>query len=200
MTPAEIDEVEALVDKIKTPKKPKLLDRFGFPLSDSYCTPLWLAAMLPMVDTDPCSNPRSKVRARRAYSLEKKLDGKKLPWHGSVYLNWPYSDPLPWALKLIAEMEAGRCTEAIVLCKLDTSTEWWHTLIGYGKPDLWTFDKRILFDEPPELIAARIKKYAEEGKSGGEKSSTNFSSAIIHHRGDRPSLRLESVASRWSMM
>lgn len=175
----------------------KLLDQFGNPLSDSYVTPPWLTAMLPQVDLDPCSNPRSTVRARRTYSLEKRLDGLKLPWNGSIFLNWPYSDPLPWAKKLLTSLIEGRCTEAIVLCKLDTSTDWWHTLIDFEKPEMWTFDRRVPFVEPAALIAERIKKFAEKGKPGGEKSSNNFCSAIIHHRLVAPSLQLESVASRW---
>jgi hypothetical protein len=121
-----------------------------------------------------------------------------------VFLNWPYSDPEPWAEKLIEELASGRCTEAIVLCKLDSSTAWWHTLTSYGTPEMWTFDKRILFDEPPALVADRMRKFAEAGKPGGEKSSTNFASTIIHHRhppkqqgrGGEP-LQLEAVATRW---
>jgi hypothetical protein len=169
----------------------KLLDRFGNPLSDSYCTPRWLTAMLPLVDKDPCSNPRSTVRARRSYSLETKLDGLVLPWNGSVFLNWPYSDPEPWVLKLINELEAGRCTEAIVLCKLDTSTAWWRTLTGHGQPELWMFDKRLLFDEPPALVEARI------ARGGSTKSSTDFCSAVVHHRGTGAPLALDVVATRW---
>lgn len=183
----------------------KLLDRFGNPYSDSYCTPEWLTAILPMVDTDPCSNPRSTVRARRSYSLEKKLDGKILPWNGSVFLNWPYSDPMPWVEKMLNEMAAGRCTEVIILCKLDSSTEWWHRATNFvlesstdfSRPELWTFDKRIAFAEPPQLVAERVKKYVELGKPGGEKSSTNFASTIIHHRGQSEILNLDHVATRW---
>jgi len=175
----------------------KLLDQFGLPLSDSYCTPSWLTAMLPQVDLDPCSNPRSTVRAKRTYSLEKKLDGLKLPWNGSVFLNFPYSDPLPWIMKLNEDLLAGRCTEAIVLCKLDSSTEWWQVLTGFEQPELWTFDKRIQFDEPPALIADRVRKFTEAGKPGGEKSSNNFCSAIVHHRGKALELKLDTVASRW---
>jgi hypothetical protein len=178
----------------------KLLDQFGNPASDGYCTPPWLTAMLPITDIDPCSNPRSTVRSRRAYSLEKKLDGLKLPWSGSVFLNWPYSDPLPWANKLIEELLAGRCTSAIVLCKLDSSTEWWQKLVSFEKPELWMFDRRISFIEPPELIAERMRKLAEAGKPGGEKSSNNFCSAIIHYRGKTPELALNVVASRWGRM
>jgi len=183
----------------------KLLDPFGFPLSDSYCTPRWLTALLPQVDVDPCSNTRSTVKARRTFSLEKKLDGLKLPWSGSVFCNFPYSDPMPWCAKLIEELKSGRCTEAIILCKLDTSTGWWRTLLSGGDPELWMFDKRICFDEPPALVAERIKKYTALGKSGGDKSSTNFSSTIIHYRvvqleggpAFAPALSLGSVATCW---
>jgi len=177
--------------------KSKLLDQFGNPLSDSYTTPAWLTARLPLVDTDPCSNPRSTVRARRAYSLERKLDGLALPWNGSVFLNWPYSNPLPWASKLRAELAAGRCTSAIVLAKLDTSTEWWRVLVDDASIEQWQFRCRVLFGEPPKLIAARVQKYAELGKPGGEKSSTNFCSVIIHFRGDTAPLALDEFADRW---
>jgi hypothetical protein len=166
--------------------------------------------MLPIADLDPCSNPRSTVRARRTYSLEKKLDGRKLPWRGSIFLNWPYSDPMPWAEKLIAELESGQVVEAIVLCKLDPSVGWWQTLMTFGSPDLWVFDRRLQFGEPEALVAERLRKYAEAGKPGGEKSSTNFPSAILHYRSNgviqRPSglasaiapvLQLDTVATRW---
>jgi hypothetical protein len=177
----------------------KLLDQFGNPYSDSYCTPPWLTQRLPMVDLDPCSNPRSTVRARRRYSLEMRLDGLKLPWVGSVFLNWPYSDPLPWAIKLREELASGRCTQAIVLCKHDSSTEWWRELVKGATPDQWQFFSRIQFDEPKELVADRVAKFVAEGKSAksGEKSSNNFCSTIIHHRGQNAQLVLEDFADRW---
>jgi hypothetical protein len=179
----------------------KLLDKFGNPLSDSYCSPLWFTRALPLVDLDPCSNPRSTVRSRRRYSLEQRLDGLKLQWVGSVFLNPPYSDPLSWMKKLREEMTAGRCTQAIVLCKHDTSTEWWDVMTRDTSPDQWQFPRRrFLFDEPKELVAARVAKFAEKGKSAkaGEKSSTNFCSVVIHHRpeGVEP-LPLHEVGERW---
>jgi hypothetical protein len=54
------------------------------------------------------------------------------------------------------------------------------------------------------LIAERVKRFAEAGKPGGEKSSTNFASVIVHHRGGddkgvaAPVLKLDAVATRWS--
>jgi hypothetical protein len=168
----------------------KLLDAFGNPASDSYCTPRWLTGLLPTVDLDPCSNPRSTVKARRTYSLEKRLDGLQMPWTGSVFLNFPYSNPLPWAQKLTVEREAGRCVEAIVLCKLDPSTEWWRVLLGGGAPDVWMFERRIQFDEPPIIIDRRRETL------GVEKSTTNFASVVIHHGGPK-ALDLAGVATRW---
>ena len=166
----------------------------GVPASDTYCTPRWLTARLPLVDLDPCSNPRSTIRSRRSAMLERGQDGLALPWSGSVFLNWPYSDPLPWAQKLRAELEAGRCTSAIILCKLDTSTMWWDETIRPVQgvwPEQWHPFTRIAFDEPPALVAARI------ARGGTAKSSTNFCSVLIHHRGAGPTLALDEVATRW---
>ncbi|MGH7179881.1 MAG: DNA N-6-adenine-methyltransferase [Tepidisphaeraceae bacterium] len=175
----------------------KILDQFGNPMSDSYCTPPWLTTRLPLVDLDPCSNPRSTVRSKRRYSLEMKLDGLRLPWTGTVFLNFPYSTPLPWVQKLLEELGIGRCKEAIVLCKLDSSTKWWKELNGFETPELWTFDDRVQFDEPQELIAERVARFIAAGKTGGEKSSNNFCSAIVHHRRAGAALQFEDVATRW---
>lgn len=199
-----------VLPKLKKPKRTKLLDRFGNPFSDSFCTPKPIADRLPLVDVDPCSNPRSHIRSRRTFSLEKKLDGLKLAWIGSAFINWPYSDPLPWAVKTTSELALGRCTEAIILCKLDTSTESWREIsrLVIDVLDMWILDKRVQYDEPPELVAERIRIFKEEkGKvrsarakyEPGEKSSNNFCSVILHHR-RASALPLESladIASRW---
>ncbi len=177
--------------------------------SDSTVTPKWLADMLPETDLDPCSNERSHIRSRWSYSLEKKLDGLLLPWRGTVYENYPYSDPMPWIVKTMLELHGGRCTGAIVLAKLDASTRWWQLLtqdVCFLAPDLWMFHDRIQFDEHPDLIEERkqerIAKLIAKGKPipagiNGE-SSNNFCSVIVHHRGLMPRLKLESVATRWT--
>lgn len=140
------------------------------PISDSCNTPLWLNDMLGQFSTDPCSNDRSTVHADWSFSLEKKLDGLKLPWRDRAFSNWPYSDPDPWADKAIYELQLGRCTELVVLAKLDTSTDWWSTITQPIKfvdinfelePEIWPFNKRLQFDEPPELVEMRIKKRRE---------------------------------------
>ncbi len=181
------------------------------PFSDSSCTPLWLAELMPFVDLDPASNPRSHIRSAWSYSLEKCLNGLKLPWRGSVFLNHPYSSPMPWMKKLYYELSIGRCTSAIVLAKLDSSPDWWPLLTApilrasprikvFWTPDLWLFKDRIQFDESPELVAERLEKVRlarAAGKKMSEKTSNNFCSAIVHHRFDGEPLKLEKYATLW---
>lgn len=139
-------------------------------VSNSICTPKWLNDRLGRFDIDPCSNDRSTVNADWTYSLEKRLDGLRLPWHGRAFVNWPFGDPLPFAEKAITELSEGRCTELVVLCKDDGSTEWWHTItqpilfdgVPFSlHPEMWRFNERLEYDEPPELVAMREQKRAD---------------------------------------
>ena len=107
---------------------------------NAYCTPRWLTDLLPEVDLDPCSNPRSTVRARQTYSLESGRDGLALPWIGSVYCNPPYSDIYPWALKA-EEQTVNACA---FLVNVDSSTSWWKRLQAHLQHVL-LFSKRIQF-------------------------------------------------------
>jgi hypothetical protein len=175
--------------------------------TDSYCTPGWLTARLPRVHLDPCSNHRSTVRAMMHCVLEDGQDGLAVPWDSSVFLNWPYSDPMPWVEKLLAEVAAGRVQYAIILPKHDHSTEWWARLTtelprGTHVLDQWQFHDRIHFDFPPNLLAELVAKHAVKraaGKAkGAYKPSNNFCSTILHWRPcDMPVLDLSDVATRW---
>lgn len=140
------------------------------PISDSCNTPSWLNDRLGRFDIDPASNLRSTVHAAWSYALEKGLDGTKLPWVGRGFLNWPYSDPEPFAIKAIEELRAWRCTELVVLCKTDPSTDWWALITQPIQfegvdfelyPERWDFNERLQFDEPEELVAMRLKKRAD---------------------------------------
>lgn len=119
---------------------------------DAYCTPPEITALLPAVDLDPCSNPRSTVRAKTTYSLEAKQDGLTLPWFGLVYANVPYSAPLPWAEKLSAEW--ANLTGAGFLVNADHSPKWWHVL-KQALPIRLDFDERIEFSAPPGVPASK---------------------------------------------
>lgn len=176
-------------------------------LTDSYGTPAWLTARLPLVHGDPCSNPRSTVRSMERYMLETGHDGLALPWWPSVFVNWPYSDPMPWVEKLLAEIAIGRVQYAIILPKHDHSTEWWGRLTaelprGAHALDQWQFRDRLQFDIPPELYAELAAKHAAKvaaGKAkGAYKPSNNFCSTLMHWRPRAaPALELVDVATVW---
>lgn len=126
--------------------------------SDHCNTPAWLCDLLPRVDLDPCSNPLSNVRARRALSLENGDDGLAEPW-AEYFINWsgagmasparsvfcnpPYSDPLPWMKRGAEFVRSGGLF--IGLVKLDPTTEWWRTI--HEVPCIaYPFAKRVKFE------------------------------------------------------
>lgn len=113
---------------------------------DGWCTPKWLTDLLPHVDLDPCSNDRSTVRAKVAYSLETNQNGLELPWFGLTFVNGPFSDLLPWAEKL--QCEIRHIYGAAFLVNTDSSTQWWR-LLARLLPCRFDFSKRIQFDPPP---------------------------------------------------
>ncbi|MDQ3299962.1 MAG: phage N-6-adenine-methyltransferase, partial [Myxococcota bacterium] len=88
------------------------------------------------------------------------VDGLTEPWCGSVFVNPPYSNPLPWAKRL-----AGHDADApwVALVKCDPTTKWWRTLIAHASS--WApFRHRIAFERPdkPDFVA-------------------NFPSALVWH-------------------
>ncbi len=112
--------------------------------SDSWCTPKWLCDALGSFDIDPCSNDRSQVIAKCEMGGHGDHDdGLSLPWgKASVYCNPPYSNVMPWALKLAAHEGPW-----VALLKLDTTTRWWATLMDSGAS--WApFRSRIKFERP----------------------------------------------------
>lgn len=115
--------------------------------SDAQCTPRDLAYELGEFDCDPCSNPRSHIRARITYSLEAGQDGLALPWIGSVFCNGRYSDPLPWCQRL-RRHDGPWCA----LWKLDTTTKWFAELLAPGPRGTvatWApFRERLTFERP----------------------------------------------------
>lgn len=118
--------------------------------TDAQCTPRDLAIALGRFSLDPCSSPRSHVQADTQYMLEAGQDGLSLPWFGSVYCNGPYSDPLPWCLRLAAH-DGPWCS----LWKLDPTTRWFTALANAGAS--WgAFRKRLRFERPGNVGCANF--------------------------------------------
>jgi len=81
-------------------------------------------------DLDPCSNPgEPNVHASVHYDRER--DGLQQPWLGRVFCNPPYNpagELQAWTEKLLAEVAAGRVSQAIYLVPAYTDTGWWALL------------------------------------------------------------------------
>ena len=54
-------------------------------------------------------------------------DGLIRDWHGVVFMNPPYSNPLPWCQKALEQSRRG--VVVVGLLKGDTSTRWFHDYV-----------------------------------------------------------------------
>lgn len=139
--------------------------------TDNWCTPKWLTDLLGYWDLDPCSNVQSTVQSCERCQLEQSTDecvvsndGLALAWGArSVFVNPPYSNPLPWAMKLAAH-NAPWCA----LVKLDPSTRWWAALME-ASPTIAPFRKRLRFESTPASESVSAKGM-----------TANFPSALVY--------------------
>lgn len=135
-----------------------------------YFTPSTLTAaartLLGGIDLDPasCAIANETVGAEHYYTKDD--DGLSKPWHGRVWLNWPFSAGeeackpdctkkacLPggkrghciahripsngeWVRKLVSEFNAGHVTEALCICYNCTSEKWFQPLQGFPRVEL----------------------------------------------------------------
>lgn len=94
----------------------RLSERFN---SDIWGTPLWVIEMarqvMGSVDLDPCTQPQNPTGATKFFTEED--DGLAQEWSGNVWMNPPYSDPLPWMKKLVESVQSGSVKSAIALIK-----------------------------------------------------------------------------------
>jgi phage N-6-adenine-methyltransferase len=84
------------------------------------------------IDLDPASAPVAQKTIRAAHFFTRHDDGLRQAWHGRVWLNPPYAQPdiARFIDKLLAEIGAGRATEAILLTHNYTDTGWFHAAAG----------------------------------------------------------------------
>jgi hypothetical protein len=130
---------------------------------DSWCTPRWLAEALGEFDLDPCSNPRSHIRASFRVSLEDGGDGlcpsvyedEPGGFRGNdgllyytldtdrVFVNPPYSrnQVMKW-------VDNYAHTDFTFLLRWDPSTQWFRK-IWHASNYIWFANRRINFEPPP---------------------------------------------------
>lgn len=97
------------------------------------------------IDCDPCGHPAAHVKARTIYMEQD--DGLTQPWHGTVFVNPPYSKMASFLRKARAEWDAGhcRCIAMLLPYRLHTFV-WAETLLGVT--DTFLIIGRVNFVEP----------------------------------------------------
>jgi phage N-6-adenine-methyltransferase len=102
--------------------------------SDEWFTPAdYIEAareVMTQIDLDPASCAAAQETVRAVTYYTKADDGLKQEWRGRIWLNPPYSQPAAaqFGAKLLAEVEAGRVTEAVMVQNASTDTSWFHAL------------------------------------------------------------------------
>lgn len=106
-------------------------------------------------DLDPASSDAAQedVRASRFFSIE--TNGLEQEWNGRVWLNPPYAQPAisHFAEKMVAEVQSGRVTSAIMLTHNYTDTAWFQRLANAATAICFTRG-RVRFVSPSGELAA----------------------------------------------
>ena len=86
--------------------------------------------VLGTIDLDPASSDVANERVKATSYFTKDDNGLAHEWHGSVWLNPPYAQPLisNFAEKVVEEFEDGRVKAAIVLVNNATETRWFRQM------------------------------------------------------------------------
>jgi hypothetical protein len=84
------------------------------------------------IDVDPASNPQAQGWIQATRYFTKDDSGLDKDWHGNVWMNPPYAQPLisQFCEKVAAEHESGRVTQAVVLVNNGTETKWGQRLLA----------------------------------------------------------------------
>jgi len=112
------------------------------------------------IETDPCWHPDSYVDdSGTRYDGRERGDGLAREWRGALWMNPPYSKPLPWARRFRAHADTGaRC---VALVKLDPTTEAWRTLNARGAV-VGLLRRRVAFEgefaggQVPNMVVAFV--------------------------------------------
>ncbi len=147
---------------------------------DHFCTPHVVDDCLfdffgGPVDLDPCSNSRSIIRSKEAYTV----GGLHLPWRATNFENGPYSRMMIWVQKTMRELAIGRAKEVVTLWPVATSTKWWKTATGNMPVEPEVVGKKEIWAPNPTLIFT--KRLAFIGLSGEQDDSARFDPVLFFY-------------------
>jgi hypothetical protein len=158
----------------------------GYGGTDSWCSPRKIGDGVVELydgpaDFDPCSNPNSIIRAKRAYCE----GGLHIRWMGKGYENDPYSKTKIWTKKAMDEIYAGNCTELVRLVMCAPSVGWWIEQCGvwneHSPPHMlkrkdWRYDSKRNLSPNPEIIITERLKFI-----GDKDFGARFDTALVYY-------------------
>lgn len=183
-----------------------------------YTPPEWTAAareVMGGIDLDPASCEFANQWIGATHIFTKKTDGLQQEWHGRVWMNHPFhrgetackakckkltcqrrghhiTEDIPgnadWINKLLTEYQAGRVTEAVIICYCSSSETWFKPLLQQPQcfPDgrvhyIGEDGKKVQGNTKGSVITyfgPNVAKFAEVfGKLGEVK--------VVYQRGDQ---------------
>lgn len=85
-------------------------------------------AVMGEIDLDPATHPIAQQTVQAVQFYTAADDGLIKDWHGRVWLNPPYAQPLigQFVDKLLEELSSGRVEQAVMLTHNYTDTSWFH--------------------------------------------------------------------------
>jgi phage N-6-adenine-methyltransferase len=102
---------------------------------ESYTPAIYIESVrevLGEIDLDPASNDVAQQVVKAAQWYGEADDGLSKDWHGTVFLNPPYSwpDVANFTEKLCKHVSSGEVSSAVLLTNNNTDTKWWHLAAG----------------------------------------------------------------------
>jgi phage N-6-adenine-methyltransferase len=106
-------------------------------------------------DLDPASSERAQRTVQASRYFTKADDGLAREWHGRVWLNPPYAQPLiaDFVGKMVAERLAGRVTSAVMLTHNYTDTSWFQGAAAVADAICFTRGRVRFVDSDGDLAA-----------------------------------------------
>lgn len=143
---AKVEEPEQVEEKL-TQRKPHVSNNSG---NNEWYTPTKYIdiarEVMGSIDTDPATSEVANRNVQATTYFTAEDNGLEQEWHGNVWMNPPYAQPLisQFSEKLIEELESGNTKQAMVLVNNATDTVWFNNLAKHATA-IWFIKGRIKF-------------------------------------------------------